>query len=275
MFLLDLSLNILSVLSSLFGQFLDVLDNLIGAVIVFIIGYVLAKVFSKTATKILAKSGVDTLGEKLNEIDVFSKMGGPIVLSTVCGKIFYYLIIILFSMAATEVLGMEAVSNLMVDLVNYIPNLIAAGIVIIIGSLFADFVKGIVHTSAKSIGLPSANIIANFVFYFLFIAVIMSALGQAKINTDFLRNNLTVIVAGIVLAFALGYGFASKDMMANFIASFYSKSKIEIGDKIQIGDVNGIVVAVDHAALTVEVEDGEVMVPLSKLTSENVKVFNS
>lgn len=102
----------------------------------------------------------------------------------------------------------------------------------------------------------------------------MSALGQAKINTEFIQSNLTVIIGGGVLAFSFGYGFASRDMMANFIASFYSKSKVKIGDRIRIEEVEGEVVGIDNTSITVKGNDRQIIIPLSKLTSENVEIFD-
>jgi small-conductance mechanosensitive channel len=143
-----------------------------------------------------------------------------------------------------------------------------------VGLLFADFAKGMVLSATRSLGIPSAGLIANFVFYFILIAVAMSALGQAGIDTEFLRANLTIIIGGGVLAFALGYGLASKDMMANFIASFYSKDKVQLGDTIRIGEVEGVIVAIDNTSLTLAGEGSRtIILPLRKLTSENVEII--
>jgi small-conductance mechanosensitive channel len=197
-----------------------------------------------------------------------------IVISSILSKVIYYLLMLIFIVAATDTLGMEAVSQLMNDIINYIPNLLVAVIMLGVGLLFADFIKGVVQTTCRSLGIPSANLIANFVFYFLLIAVAMSALGQAQINTAFLQNNLTVIIGGGVLAFAFGYGLASRDMMANFIASFYSRSKVAIGDQVKIGEVEGQVIDVDNTTVTLQAEDRQVIVPLSKLTTENIELLN-
>jgi small-conductance mechanosensitive channel len=260
-------------LRELLSNFLAVADNILGAILVFLIGWIVARIASRVLKRLLKRLKVDALAERLNEIDIISKSKIRIVPSELLSKILYYILLLFVIIIATDILGMQAVSQLMADIINYIPNLLTAGIVLVIGVLFADFIKRIVLTTTRSLGIPSAGIISNFVFYFLFLAVAMSALGQAKINTEFLQNNLTVIVGGAVLAFAFGYGFASKDMMANFIASFYSKKKINIGDVIQIEGVKGEVVDIDNSSVTLEADNRRVIIPLSKLTSENVEIF--
>ena len=259
----------------LLRQFLAVLPSLTGALLILLIGWLIAKSLSRLIKKLLSRSGVDALAERLNRIEIVEKARIRIVPSVLLAKVIYYVLMLVIALAATDVLGIEAVSNLMADIIAYVPNLLTAFLLLFVGLLFADFVKGIVFSATKSIGIPSAGLIANFIFYFILISVAMSALGQAGIDTEFLRANLTILIAGGVLAFALGYGLASREMMANFIASFYSKDKVKLGDTIRIGEVQGEVVAMDNSSLTLEGEDKKLIIlPLSKLTSENVVIIS-
>lgn len=259
----------------LLRQFVAVLPSLTGALLILLIGWLIAKSLSRLIKKLLSRSGVDALAERLNRIEIVEKARIRIVPSILLAKVIYYILMLVIALAATDVLGIEAVSNLMADIIAYVPNLLTAFLLLFIGLLFADFVKGIVLSATKSVGIPSAGLIANFIFYFILISVAMSALGQAGIDTEFLRANLTILIAGGVLAFALGYGLASREMMANFIASFYSKNKVNLGDTIRIGEVEGTVVAMDNSSLTLEGEDKRMIIlPLSKLTSENVVIIS-
>ena len=104
---------------------------------------------------------------------------------------------------------------------------------------------------------------------------VVTSLTQIGIDTDFISNNLSIIIAGCVFAFALGYGLASKDMMSNFLASFYSKEKIKIGDLVSIDNVKGEVIKIDGSSLTLLTANSKVIIPLSKLTSETLEVHES
>lgn len=256
------------------GQFAAVLPNLAGALAVLLIGWLISRGLRKLVKTLLSRTGVDQLAERLNQIEIMEKARIRIVPSVLLSKILYYILMLVVALAATDILGIQAVSDLMVDIINYIPNLLTAAIVLFIGLIFADFIKGIVLSTAKSLGIPSANLIANFLFYFLLIAVAMSALGQARIDTEFLATNLTIIIAGGVAAFAIGYGLASRDVMANFIASFYSNKKVAPGDVIKVGDVTGTVKAMDNTSITLEGEEKQMIIlPLSKLTTEKVEII--
>ena len=102
----------------------------------------------------------------------------------------------------------------------------------------------------------------------------VSALGQASIDTNFIRSNLTVLLGGIVFAFAIGYGLASRTTVENFFASFYGKSKIELGKTVEIEGVKGRVIRMNNTSFTIQTEGAKVIFPLSKLTTERVTVFD-
>ena len=128
-----------------------------------------------------------------------------------------------------------------------------------------------VHTGLTSLGVSSAGILSSVVFYFLFINIVISALSQAEINTEFLAQNISIIIGGVIAAFAIGYGLASKDVMSNMIASFYTGKQFQIGDKITIDGVTGVISNIDKSSLTIKTETGRVMFPLNKAVNQKVE----
>lgn len=267
--------NFVEIFQNLIHQFASAIGQFLGAAIVFLIGYIIAKIVYRVVKKVLIGLGVDKIGDKLNDIDFVSQTNVKIKISEVLAKTLYYILLLLFTLAATEVLNMPAISNLVADIINYIPSLLSASIVLIIGIFIADFIKDIVATACKSLNIPAGNFIANFVFYFLFLTIGMSALNQAQFDTGFITQNLSIVLSGIVAAFAIGYGFASRDLMSNFIASFYSKKKVNVGDKIGIEGQIGTIIAMDSNAITLQAEGKKVLIPLSKLTSEKVEIYDT
>jgi len=265
----------LTLLKDLIGKFANAIPSILGAIIILIIGYIISKVIARIIRRVLKSAKVDLLAEKLNEIDIVSKTNIAIVPSTIISKIFYYALMLIFTIAATDVLGMPALSELVSDIIAYVPLLISALAVLVIGLLLCEFLKNIAFTALKSLGIPSASLIANIIFYFLFLTVVVSALGQAQIDTGFITSNLTVIIGAVAAAFAFGYGYASRDLMANFLASFYSKDKVKLGDIITIEGIKGEIIAVDNTSLTLQAQGNQVVVPLSKLTSNAIEIHKS
>ena len=261
-------------IQELLNEFFKAIPNFVAAITVAIVGFIISKIVSKFLKKFLEKIKIDMLGDKLNEIDLISKANFEIKLSEVFSKIVYYFLLLFFMVAAAELLGMPAVSQLVLDIFQFIPNLIVAVLVLIIGILISEMIKGIVHTALSSLGIPSAKTIANLLFYFLFINIVILALTQAKINTDFLAQNISIIIAGVVLAFAIGYGSASKGIVANFLASFYSKDKFKIGDEVTIEGETGEIINIDKASITLLAKDKKIIIPLSKVTTEKIIIHS-
>ncbi len=266
--------RILGILVNLYDNFIEVLPNILGAIILFIVGWIVAKIAARIIKKVCKAIGLDTLAEHLNKIDIVSQSNIKVVPSKILSKVFYYIILLIFTIAATEVLGMEEVSALVSSLLSYIPRIIAALLLMVIGIVIADFLKNIIITTTESLGIPSAKIIGLFVFYFVLLMTVVTALKQLGIDTEFIQSNLTVIIGGLVFAFALGYGLASREMMANFLASFYSKERFKIGDIISVEGKKGEVIDMDSSSLTIAASDKIIIVPLSKLTSGTVEIFN-
>ncbi|MBK7636448.1 MAG: mechanosensitive ion channel [Saprospiraceae bacterium] len=268
MFGADIQKALLDMLLSM----LSAIPRFITAAIILIIGYVFGKMVMKLFSKAIEKSGINKFGEQLNNIDILAKNNISIKISTVLGKMVYYCIMLIFVMTAVGALDMPVLADLIQNFIIFIPNLIAAFIILLGGLLLADTLKNIVHATCKSLGMPSANIIASFVFYFIFVNVIIVALSQAKINTEFFGQNISIIIAGGVLAFSIGYGFASKDLVASFLASYYTKDKLNVGDKVTLNGVTGTISNVDKSSVTIRSENKSVIIPLNKILQDNIEI---
>ncbi len=264
----------MEILSQLYLQFTSMLPHLMAAIVVLGIGIFIAKTVAKVVGKLLMASGIDSLGDKLNDIDIVQKFNVKVAISGMVSKILYYIILLIFIIAATDILAMPAISKLVSDIINYVPLLITAGLVLMLGTMLADVIKSVVLTTCRSLGIASGNVIANVVFYFIFINAIVVALSQAQIDTGFIKNNLTVLLGAIAGAFALGYGLASKDLMSSFLASFYHRDRFDVGDTITIDGVTGEIVEMDNACIVIQNEGKRIIIPSSKLHSHKVEIHD-
>ncbi len=267
--------NLWKILEQLLAGFIAVVPNLLGAFAVLIIGLIVSKMSRRLVRKMLKSIGADQLAERLNEIELLSNNNIRLIPSKLLSTVVYYFLLFIFVVAATDILNMEVISVLVGDILNYVPVVISALAVLVIGLFISDFLKNIVKTACDSLAIPAAGLISNIVFYFLFLNVVMIALAQAKIDTGFIQDNLSIILAGIVFAFAIGYGFASRNIVANFLASFYNKGKVSLGDHVEIDGVAGKVIAMDSSTITLDAKDRRVIIPLSKLTDKSIAILKS
>ncbi len=253
---------------------LSAIPKVITAIILILVGSIVARIVKTFLSKVLANLAIDAFGNKINDIDILAKNNVQIKLSALIGKIVHFMIMLIFVMAAVGSLDMPVLATLIQDFIKFVPNLIAAFIILVAGLLLADTLKNLVTSTCKSLGMPSASIIGSFVFYFVMINILIVSLSQAHIDTDFFAQNISIIIAGGVLAFSIGYGFASKDLVASFLASYYTKDRINIGDKITINHVTGVVVSLDKSSVVVDTGDRNVIIPLNKILKENIEIYH-
>lgn len=268
------SQDIQQALSDMLMGFISAIPKLVLALILLLIGLILAGFTRKIIETTLNKLNVDRFTDKLNQIDFIYKNNIQIKLSSIAGKVGKYLVLLVFIMTAVGVLDMPVLAELIQDVIKWIPNLIAAFVVLIGGLLIGVSLQNVVTATCKSLGMPSANMIGSFVFYFILINVIILALAQAQINTTFFAQNISIIIAGAVLAFSIGYGLASKDLVASFLASYYTKDKLNIGDKVKLNGVQGIIADVDKSSVTLRTEEKDIIIPLNKVLLENIEIYH-
>ncbi len=274
MIFLQANFDLLSQLQVLANSFFEKLPSFLGAIVLFIVGWIIAKIVARLVRKFLQRLKLDQLAEKLNEIEIIEKANIRIVPSRILSKIIYYVVFLIFIIAGTDVLGMSEVSNLVSNVINYIPTLISALLLLVLGLLLCDFLRKTILTTCKSLGIPSAKMISSFVFYFLFINVILVVLKQAGIDTAFIASNISIILGGVVLAFGLGYGLASRSIFENMLTSFYDKDKFQVGDTITYAGKTGSVVEITRSSIILKTETGKLIVPLHKISQEEIELHD-
>ncbi len=257
-----------------FQPIISSLPKILGAIGLFILGFIIAKVIRKLTKAFLVKIKVDMLADKLDEIELFANTKIKLVISSIVAGIIYYLLLVVFTIAITDMLNLTTVSYYLTTIINYLPQAFTAIAFLIVGVLFADFIRKMVYSAAKSIGIPSSRIISTVLFYFLFINVFISALTQAGIDTEFIQSNITMIIGGVVVAFALGYGIASKDVMSSILASYYNK-RFKEGDTITIESYTGQIVSISNTDLVLKADNKMVVIPLSKISKESIVIHAS
>ncbi len=265
----------LGIAREIFGGLISSLPNILKALVVFIIGYIIAKLVKRILKTLLQKSGIDVIKDKLEEIEFISNSNMKLIPSAAISSIVYYFILLFIIILAVDILQISAITDLLKELMLLLPKLIVAVLVLIIGVLIAEAVRKVVQNTCQSLGIPAAKVIATFVFFFVMINALMIALKKATIPTQFLTDNLTVLFAGIVFAFAIGYGLASKGIMSSFLSSYYSKSRFNIGDTVSIEGAHGQIVEIDSTSMVIQGESTKVIIPLNKLTEEKVTIHEA
>jgi hypothetical protein len=260
-----------------FGQtFMRAIPGIIGAILIILLGWLFAKIISGAIQRILKVIKFDKLGEKVNVKDFLQKANITLTPSKLIGKFVYWLVILLVIITASDTLGWSAVSDEISKLLGYLPQLLAAIVFFIVGVYIATFVKDVILGATKTLGISAGKVISTFVFYLLMILVVLTALDQAGIDTSIITSNLLLIIGSIMAAAAISYGFASRDLLASILGSFFGKRTFSLGQTIEIDGKQGKLVSLTNVSVTNQLNDKEkLVIPASQLIVKQIKIIET
>jgi small-conductance mechanosensitive channel len=193
----------------------------------------------------------------------------------IVGGIVFWLLMSVFLMAAFNILGLQSVSNAMGEVVNYIPRLLVATVVVVIGLLAATFLRGVVATSADRVGLSYAEYLAGGCYWVLSILTFIAAFNQLGIQFALLEKLILIGSAGLAAGFALAFGLGGRDVMAGILAGYYVRQRIQAGDQVSVAGFEGTVREVGPVATIVETRENGLVsrhsIPNSRMLQEAVR----
>ena len=173
-----------------FGEkFTDTIPSLLIAIIVILIAWLLARLISGGFEKVLKTIKFDQLAEKIKLTSFLEQAGIRMTPSAIIGRFIYWVFVLLIIASAAETLNWTAVSYQIQQFLNYLPNLVTAILVFIVGAYLASLVRDFVRSSASSLGISTGRILSSVIYYVLFIMVVLTAMEQAKIDTKILSAN--------------------------------------------------------------------------------------
>jgi len=205
-------------LYDMWGRFMAFLPSLIGAIIVFIIGWVAAIAIGKIIARILEVLRIDQGIEKLGLKKSFAKSGIKINIAKFIGELAKWFLIIVSLMAATDILGLNQVTDFLNEVLRYIPQIVVAAIILVVAVLLANFVARVIQESVKATGLISANVVAAFAKWAILIFAILAALVQLNVAKDMIMIVFQGIVYMLVIAGGLAFGLGGRDAAEEVIA---------------------------------------------------------
>ena len=248
------------------------LPKIIGALIILLIGWIVTKIILFVLGKILKLAKVDTLSEKINEMDLFGKGGFTFDIAKIILGFVKWLLLLVFLIVAAAILSWEIISTEIGNLLRYLPRLFSALALMMIGLYVGNFVKTTVKKLFDSLEFAGSNVVSNLLFYIIVIFISITALNQAGIDTTIITNNITLILGAFLLAFALGLGLGSRDIITDLLRSFYTRRTYAVGDKIVIGKHSGTVEAIENNSLTLVTKSGKYVIPIKDVTSSQVEI---
>ena len=211
-------------LSNALNTFLAAIPQVIGALLIIIIGWIVAGVVARVVTELLRRMGADRLFAEHGG-EVYGAQSRKIQPSVVAGELVKWLIRIVFLVAAANVLGLTQVSQLLNDVLLWIPNLIVAAIILLLAPLLARFVRGAIEVGAGRMGFSNAPLLGRIAEIAIVAFAVIIAINQIGIAANLVNTLFIGIVAALAIAFGLAFGLGGRDVAAQLTQSWYEQSQ--------------------------------------------------
>jgi hypothetical protein len=199
------------------------LPRLALAVMVVIAGWLLAKVAKFAVVKGLRAINFNVLTERAG-MDGFLEQGGIRSDTTaILGLIVYWLVILAALIVGSNSLGLAQVTDLLRDVVLFLPKVVVALLILAFGAYFARFIANAVITYCKNIGLQDAELLARLAQYAIIAFVVLIALDHLEVGGRLIHQSFLIILAGVVLALALAFGLGGREWAADLLERWWPK----------------------------------------------------
>ena len=210
-------MDIVRSLQEALSQFFSYIPQLIGAIVILIVGYIVAKILQAVVGRILQGIGFDGWMERAGIKRFFDRADTRQTPASILGKLIFWFVFIIAIVMATDALGIRQVSAVFSQLIAYIPNIIAAILILILASLLANFVAGLVR------GATGMDVLGTVAQVAIIVYAVFAALTQLGIAVQLTAPTFLIVLGAIALAAAIAFGFGAQGVARDIVEKAYNR----------------------------------------------------
>ncbi len=253
-------------LTASLGIFIAFLPKLFGALMLVALGYLLARLIGFGAARLLQLVGMDRLLSRTAVQALLDRSNTKKTVSQLLGILVFWVIFLLFLISAAEAMSLSIVSQALRDLTYYLPKVGLAALILVLGLLAANLVRELISLACSTAGVTQGSIVAQAFYVAAILLVVVTAINQLGVDTTLLNSTITLVIAGLIGGAAISFGLGARTAVANLIAAHYLQPVLRVGQKVRLGTLQGVVVAMTPIAIILETDQGRVVVPASQFT---------
>lgn len=206
-------------------SFLSIIPNILGAVVVFAIGLLVAFWVKRLIVEALRLVRLDQLSKSSGIDQYLKKAELKQDLVDIIGTIFEWLVILVFFLAVVDILGLSVVSQVLAGVLAFVPNVIAAALIFAAGYMVAGLVDGLVRGALVSVDHDIAKPVGKLARWVVLLVAFFAAVDQLQIAKGLINTFFQGLTYTVVLVIGLAVGLGSKDLVAKILEDWYEKIK--------------------------------------------------
>lgn len=257
----------LSHASATVGAFLP---KLLGAVLILVAGWIASRLIEAVARRLLVKLGADRLSRRLNLDEGLRRAGVEHPASWILGRSLFWLVMLTFVLSAVDALGLQGVIGTVAKLVAFIPHVVGALLIVVLGLVVGHFGRAAVTSGAAVADAGYGRRLGSIVYFGSVAAACVLALGQLGIDADLLVAVVTAAVAAATMGAGLAFALGARGVIAHVLAGHFLRQRLKVGEEIQALGLRGVVVATRAVDTVIRTEESTVSIPNATLLEEVV-----
>ena len=208
-----------------FAQLAEIVPAFAGALVILFAGYLLAKLVEKGTERLLRKVRLNQWLERGGVLDAVERTGSNFNATRVAGKLLFWFVMFAVLMVAANALGMESLAAVFGELVGYIPSLMSAIVILIVGIVLGRFTAGLIMASAGAVqGGPT---LARVGRWMVVVLAVFMALQELGIAPDIVTTAFAILFGAVALGLALAFGLGNRDLAGEVTREWYGRYRAE------------------------------------------------
>jgi hypothetical protein len=212
-------------------NFLGFLPALVGAILILVIGWILAGLLASLVERVLKTVGFERAASTTGISSFIARSGSSWTASAIVAEIVKWFIRLIAIQAAASILGLDQISQIINAILLWLPNLVVAIAIIVIGALIARFVAGLVRGTTGQMGFTNADLLGSIAYYAIVVFAVVAAVDQLGIAETVVNTLITGLIATIVIAAGLAFGLGGQQVAARITEGWYESGR-QAGRKV-------------------------------------------
>jgi len=196
-----------------------------GALLILVVGWLIAKLIEAVVVRVLKAVRLDEASDKAGISNVLAQGDIKLTLAEIIGAIIYWIVILVVLATTLNALKLPIAADIVSRLADYVPKILGAIFILVLGSFLANFVATIVRTSAGNAGIGSAKILGKITQTIVIIFAVVAAIEQLGIAQALIVLAVNVVLISIGIGMALAFGLGCKDIAGKFMSDLINSMK--------------------------------------------------
>ena len=257
---------------NIYARVLDILPGLIGFLLYLVVSLVIYKVIVFLTSRLLKGIRIEKISQ--NFMPGLNSWKIKIRPTEVILALVRLTLIIILVALGSEIIGFDAISHELSNLLNFIPRIFASLALLLLGLYASNSISKTLFTLLDSLNLSGARLISRIGGFLVLFIISLIAIELVGIDTSIITNNLSIILGSFMICVAIAIGLGSVEIVRRILFGFYFKKNFKLGQEIKFQEISGKIIRMDNISIVLQQEDSTLVVPIRELVDTRIQILH-